>query len=108
MEMMGIGFILGVLTAIIFVGIGVCFDGIGKRDPEGELDGDSDIRVYVPVRFRDRSRDNGVVKRLDNEEVIHVLSYYRMGATQHERQAFDQLIDDLQKGDTDGRQMEQE
>lgn len=75
MDMVGIGFLLGVVTAIIFVGIGVVIGRTDKRDNQGELDGDSDVRVYVPCRSRSRRGDNGRDKSLeiDNETLAAYL-----------------------------------
>lgn len=59
MELVGIGFLIGIITAIIFVGIGVVIGRTDSGTDKRELDGDSDTRVYVPCRDRDGSGDNG-------------------------------------------------
>lgn len=43
-------------------------DGDNQRDSEGELDRDSDIRIYLPKRIRMRCGNYGYYKRLEAEE----------------------------------------
>lgn len=50
MELLFVGYLLGGLTSIIFVGIGVCF---GRCD-KGQLNADSDVRTDAPNRDRNR------------------------------------------------------
>ena len=69
------------------VGREVNDDVIDKGNTEKSNDMDSDIRVYVPCRDRDRSgyqRDNPQV-----DEVISVLDTLRVGASSEEKAAID-------------------
>lgn len=68
MELICIGFLAGMLVAFVIFAWSVVFDD--KHD-KGKFDDDRDIRVYVPVRDRDRSRNN----RLDisDEELATIL-----------------------------------
>lgn len=62
--------ILGGVVGLSFVGIGVIlgeFLGSYKRACKRELHGDSDCRIYVPARDRDRVSDNRRVKQVDYE-----------------------------------------
>lgn len=104
--MWSIGFLFGVLTAIIFVGIGVCFGRIDKRDNKGELDGDSDIRLYVPSRCGDRRGDNGRDKSLeiDNETLAAYLRTMSVISVSHREAEFlKEAADRLEKGNNNDK-----
>jgi len=84
MEMFCFGIFAGMVLAVIFIAGGVVY---ASRDTQRTNDVDSDIRVYVPSRDRDRSgdqRDNPQV-----EEVIDVLNTMRVGASSEEKAAID-------------------
>ena len=53
MEWGCIGFLIGAIVCLVFFGMGVCYGG---SDPE-QSDDDSDVRIYVLNRHRDRSRN---------------------------------------------------
>lgn len=89
MEWGCMGFLLGALTAIVFVGIGVC---IGRND-KGESNGDTDNRVCVHCGDWNRSSDHGQPQQMDPEEVTAVLYLLRIGASSREKQVIDYLID---------------
>jgi hypothetical protein len=84
MEMFCFGLMGGMILAVIFVAGGAVY---ASRDTQRTNDMDSDIRVYVPCRDRNRSgdqRDNPQV-----EEVIDVLNTMRVGASSEEKAALD-------------------
>ena len=79
-----IGFLGGAIFSAIFFMAGVLTNA--KND-----DRDSDIRIYIPVRDRDRGsykRDN----EFSPEEVKGVLYAMRMGASAYERDVLDYVI----------------
>ena len=83
MEMFCFGLMGGMILAVIFIAGGAVY----ARYTEKSNDLDSDIRVYVPSRDRDRSggqRDNPQV-----DEVINVLNTMRVGASSEEKAAID-------------------
>jgi hypothetical protein len=80
---------LTAIMAVLLVGIGV---QIGRND-KGESNGDTDNRVCVPDGDRDRSGNNGRNKRMEAEEITSVLSVLRMGASAHEKEVIDYLMD---------------
>ena len=83
MEMFCFGLMGGMILAVIFIAGGAVY----ARYTEKSNDVDSDIRVYVPSRDRDRSgyqRDNPQV-----DEVISVLDTLRVGASSEEKAALD-------------------
>ena len=83
MEMFCFGLMGGMILAVIFIAGGALY----ARNTEKSNDVDSDIRVYVPCRDRDRSgyqRDNPQV-----DEVISVLDTLRVGASSKEKAALD-------------------
>lgn len=80
---------LSLIMAVCLVGIGVT---IGRSD-KGQLNDDSDVRIYVPDRHRNRGSDHGQLKQMDPEEVTAVLYLFRIGATSREKQIIDYLID---------------
>lgn len=113
MEMVCLGFLIGAVTAIIFVGIGICFgrkeEGTkserkhitGTSDNKG---GSKDVRVLsdrctdsVPdVHLRNRS--GGGDERDDErmvEQALTVLEYFRVGACRYELEAIEWLEDKL-------------
>ena len=100
MEMGCIGFLIGAITAIIMIGIGVCFgrsnkDDVerdSKDDIEREHRPDYDITIYVPMRYRRGSRDKRDRKPTP-EEIETVLYLLRIGASNHEKEIIDYLID---------------
>lgn len=91
MEIGSIGYLLGALSAIIFVGIGVVFGRISKDDNQRQHGLDTDIRVYVPCRNRHRSRTERVYQPT-SEEITDVLRVMRLGASDHEKDVIDYLI----------------
>ena len=83
MEMFCFGLMGGMILAVIFIAGGALY----ARNTEKSNDVDSDCRVYVPCRDRDRSgnqRDNPQV-----DEVISVLDTLRVGASSEEKAALD-------------------
>ena len=76
---------VGALIVFASIGIGVCF---GRCD-KGQHDSDSDIRIYIPVRDRNRRGNNGSNKRMEAEEVINGLQIIRMAASRQEKEYID-------------------
>ena len=84
MEMFCFGLMGGMILAVIFIAGGAVY---AQRDIKRTNDVDSDCRVYVPCRNRDRSgnkRDNPQV-----DEVISVLDTLYVGASFEEKAAID-------------------
>ena len=84
MEMFCFGLMGGMILAVIFIAGGAVY---AQRDTQRTNDVDSDCRVYVPSRDRDRSsnlRDNPQV-----DEVISVLATLYVGASSEEKAALD-------------------
>ena len=84
MEMFCFGLLGGMVLAVIFIAGGAVY---AQRDTQRTNDVDSDCRVYVPSRDRDRSgnkRDNPQV-----DEVISVLDTLSVGASSEEKAAID-------------------
>ena len=82
MEMFCFGIFAGMILAVIFIAGGAVY---ASRDTQRTNDMDSDCRVYVPSRDRDRSgnqRDNPQV-----DEVISVLDTLSVGASSEEKAA---------------------
>ena len=100
MEMGCIGFLIGALVCVIMIGIGVCFGRCDKRHNTTEYGFDSDIRIYVPLRYRDRGRDNGQ-DIPDKREIENVLYTLRIGASTREKKVIDYLIDKEEKHEQD-------
>lgn len=80
---------LTAIMAVLLVGIGV---QLGRSD-KGQLNNDSDVRIYVPDRNRNRGSNHGQLEQMDSEEVTAVLYLFRIGATSREKQVIDYLID---------------
>lgn len=89
---------LGLIMAVLLVGIGV---QIGKYDKEFPT-GDDDVKLYVRNRNRDRNRggDHGQLEQMDPEEVTNILYLFRIGATAREKQVIDYLIDKEERENT--------
>lgn len=88
--LMGMWFCALFLITGILIGRGVRND---KGNTERTNGMDSDIRLYVPCRDRDRSsnqRDNPQV-----DEVINVLNTFRVGASRKEKAALDYCMDKI-------------
>ena len=84
MEMFCFGIFAGMILAVIFIAGGAVY---ASRDTQRTNDVDSDIRVYVPSRNRDRSGDQRDNPQVD--EVISVLDTLRVGASSEEKAALD-------------------
>lgn len=84
MEMFCFGIFAGMILAVIFIAGGAVY---AQRDTQRTNDVDSDCRVYVPSRDRDRSGNNGCNQSV--EEVISVLDTLRVGASSEEKAALD-------------------
>ena len=92
MEMGCIGFLIGALVCLVFTGIGVCF---GRSDKE-QHDPDSDVTVYIPLRYRDRGSNKRDIPP-DAREITDVLYILRIGASSREKRVIDYLIDREEK-----------
>ena len=90
-----IGAMAGLLFGTIFIGVGIIVGGINgtdKRHNNDIPDGDSDIRIYVPCRCRDRGGGHG---SHTVEEKVMMLNTMRVGATWYEKTLIDEISDDL-------------
>ena len=85
------------------VGREVNDDVIDKNITQRTNDMDSDIRVYVPSRDRDRSGDQSDYLGLDDEAVKGILYVMRMSVrySEVERLAIDYCIDKLEGGENE-------
>lgn len=83
MEMFCFGLLGGMILAVIFIAGGALY----ARNAEKSNDVDSDIRVYVPCRDRDRGGNRSDNPQVD--EVISVLDTLRVGASSEEKAALD-------------------
>ena len=95
MEMFCFGIFAGMVLAVIFIAGGAVY---ASRDTQRTNDVDSDIRVYVPCRDRDRSGDQSDYLGLDDEAVRNILYVMRMSVrySEVERLAIDYCIDRLE------------
>lgn len=84
---------IGALIVFASIGIGVCFG----RNNQGQLNDDSDVRTYVPIRDRDRCRDKRVYKYSD-EEMIFVLHNLKRLTHGWERDIVDAMIEEKERG----------
>lgn len=102
MEMASIGFLLGAVVAVIFVGIGVMFGDV--RNNKAGCDADSDMRVYVPCRNRSRRRDHRrIVSHGEKAVILTVLLHtYKNTLTTHEKDVIQLMIDELKEAENDG------
>jgi len=91
MEMFCFGLLGGMILAVIFIAGGAVY---AKGNTERANDVDSDCRVYVPSRDRDRSGNQRDDKRMV-EQALTVLEYFRVGACRYELEAIDWLEDKL-------------
>lgn len=91
---------LTAIMAVLLVGIGV---QLGRSD-KGQLNNDSDVRIYAPDRDRNRGSDHGQPQQMDPEEVTAVLYLFRIGATSREKQVIDYLINKEERENTHEKQ----
>lgn len=80
---------VGLIMAVLFVGIGVC---IGRLD-KGELDRNRDLDSDISIGDGNRVSDNGCDKQMDAEEVINGLQDLRMALSEHEKEYLDYACD---------------
>ena len=83
---------VGALICFVFTGIGVCYGRYDKEQPNR----DSDIRIYIPVRHRNRS-GNKRDSPPDAREIVDVLYMLRIAASSREKKVIDYLIDREEK-----------
>ena len=94
MEMGCIGFLLGAVACLAFVGLGVCIgDRSGKGRDNGQSIPDSDVRIYVYNRDRNRGGNKRVCKYSD-EEMIFVLHNLKRLTHGWERDIVDAMIEE--------------
>ena len=100
MTMFCFGIFAGMILAVIFIAGGAVY---ASRDTKRTDDVDSDIRVYVPCRDRDRSGDQSDNLGLDDEAVKGILYVMRMSVRYSvvERLAIDYCIDKLEGGENE-------
>ena len=94
MELIFFGVGIGMIVSAALVGGGIV---IGERHNTNVLDPDTDTRVYVPHRDRDRGGGDGCNKP-SAEEKIMVLDTLRMECTRYEKEILDAIAEDLQRG----------
>lgn len=94
MEMLSIGFLVGALTAIIFVGIGVCF---GRLDNK-KSGNDNDVRIYHPSA----DRKCRCVDRYSAEEMTNVLKMLKHMTSGYERKVMNRIIELVEKEGING------
>lgn len=70
MEMASLGFLIGTICCLLGVMIGRITN---DRDDKRESDDDSDINIYIPVRYRSRSSNNRYNRKVEIEEMIFLL-----------------------------------
>jgi hypothetical protein len=94
MEMFCFGIFAGMIIAVIFIAGGALY----ARNTERSNGVDSDIRVYVPSRDRNRSGDQSDYLGLDDEAVKGILTVMRMSVrySEAERLAIDYCLDRLE------------
>lgn len=115
MEMLCFGFLIGAVTAIIFVGIGIVFgrkdkdngDDNASADNSG-IDRNSEVLLHgrsdsVPdVHLRNRSRGGDERNNTPMEErAVIVLTNFRVGACRYETEVIDWLVDKLENATAD-------
>ena len=95
MEMFCFGLMGGMILAVIFIAGGAVY---AQRDIKRTDGVDSDIRVYVPSRDRDRSGNQSDYLGLDDEAVKGILTVMRMSVrySEAERLAIDYCLDRLE------------
>lgn len=94
---------IGALIVFASIGIGVCI-GNGRSNKE-QFVSDSDVRLYIYSRYRNRGSDKRVHKP-NYEEKLIVLETIEVGCTEYERtvlRAIHKDIEELQRGEDDGR-----
>ncbi len=97
MEMGCIGFLLGAIACLVFVGLGVCIgDRSGKGRDNGQSVSDSDVRIYVYSRDRNRRSDKRVHK-YSNQEMIFVLHNLKRLTHGWERDIVDAMIEEKER-----------
>ena len=109
MEMLCFGFLIGALTSIIFVAIGIGF-GRGSVEKENDkrdnsnIDRNSEVLLHgrsdnVPdVPLRNRNRDS--VERSDEpmvEKAMNVLEVFKVGACRYETEVIEWLEDMIEQ-----------
>jgi hypothetical protein len=94
MEMFCFGIFAGMIIAVIFIAGGALY----ARNTERSNGVDSDIRVYVPSRNRDRGGNQSDHLGLDDEAVKNILMGMRMSTRycDTERLAIDYCLDRLE------------
>lgn len=95
MEMGCIGFLLGAVACLVFVGLGVCIGD--NRSDKGQPDPDSDVRIYIYNRDRSRGSDKRV-RKYSNEEMIFVLHNLKRLTHGWERDIVDAMIEEKERG----------
>ena len=100
MDMFCFGLMGGMILAVIFIAGGAVY---ASRDTQRTNDVDSDCRVYVPSRDRDRSGNRSDYLKLDDEAVKGILYVMRMSVrySEVERLAIDYCIDKLEGGENE-------
>ena len=86
MEIISIGFLIVAVIGMIFFMAGVLY----AEDHFDKLHGcDSDMRIYVPSRDRDRGRRDRCPEQVDAEEVVNGLQALRMALSPAEKEYLD-------------------
>ena len=98
-----IGFLLGAIVCLIFFGTGVCIGN--DRSDKGQPLPDSDVRIYVYSRDRNRSGDKRVHKFSD-EEMIFVLHNLKRLTHGWERDIVDAMIEEKEGKTNAGKKMD--
>ena len=111
MEMLCFGFLIGALSCMVFMGVGIAI-GQGRKDNDtrdtSNTDRHSEVLLHghsdnVPdVSLRNRNRNS--VKRSDEsmvEKAVMVLQNFRVGACGFETSVIDWMIEQFEKEEED-------
>lgn len=95
-ELIILGFFIGCIFTFVIAGTGVWFDY--TRTNRRIFKGDSDMRIYIPKRSRDRSCDNGCDKKFTRAEMMCVLNELSKPGCKYEKEVAGYILKQIQKG----------
>jgi hypothetical protein len=88
--------VVGALIVFASIGIGACFGRNDNRDNQRQLNDDSDVRTYIPVRDRNRC-GNKRIHEFSTEEMMFVLNDVKWLTHGWERDIMDAVIEKIEK-----------
>ena len=99
MEIIALGYLIGIATALVFIGVGVIWN---DKSDKRQSDVDNDIRLYIPERCRCGDGLDGRIHEMASEELaaqIRTIASTGICPSENEKQYLKEAARRLERSD---------